>query len=439
MPSQLIAFAPVRAVVVTALVGAASLGGGDVTFAQTPVISEAECQSLRQRLADHTRLSDGVRRSVAALAATSPAPPAAAPAPAPPASRADAVRSRLDQIAKERQTLEDQRLAAMVRLDLSRAAQIQGQMQLLDTEKANLERELAALPAGPAAPAPAAPVPTPPAPTAARSADTDRIRCQDLPAALDTAVKIRQRELGAREGQSGVVPLVALKGQTAEQIAQELAGQFPPWPAAMTQVGLLDNDGDGRLDGFADVPAPDVFRLYRQRADGSVSVETFTLPGRGGAGYGEIVRRIDEATARQTGKTLTDLLTIRPAGSGRVLAESAQFGETQAHFMAGNFAEAAKVEGGVARTVEFQNFRGENVRALEIIGPASGGVIRRQVVVTPRPNNQEQWEEIVTQIRPVSYWRTDVEVSAGRETRTTTGTLVGTRSTSAPARFSLER
>jgi len=424
-------------IVVAALTLGAWLGHG-LAAAQPRVLSDAECQTLRQRLADHARLSDGVRRSVATTVAASPAAPAPA-TPAAPASRADAIRARLDQVAKERQVIEDQRLAAVVRLDLARAAQLEGQRRLLETEKTNLEKELAALPAGGTAPAPATPAPTPaPAPAATAGSDTDRIRCQDIPGVLDTAVKIRQRELGAREGQAGAIPLVAFKGQSADQIAQELAAQLGPWPAAQTQVGLLDNDGDGRLDGFVDVPVPDVYRLYRQRSDGSLSVETFIIPGRSG-GYSEVVRRLDEATARQTGRTLTDLLAMRPAGSERVLAESSRFAETRGHLMAGNFAEAAKVEGGVARTVELQNFRGESIRILEMIAPGSTGLIIRQVVAVPRLSNQEQWDEIVTQIRPVSFFRTDVEVSAGRETRTAAGALVGTRSSSPPAKFSLER
>ena len=96
-----------------------------------------------------------------------------------------------------------------------------------------------------------------------------------MPAAVDNAVKIRRRELGAREDQAGAIPLIGLKGQTADQIGQELAGQFSPGAAASTQVGLLDADGDGKLDGFVDVPAPGVFRLFRQRADGTVGVEMF--------------------------------------------------------------------------------------------------------------------------------------------------------------------
>ncbi len=202
------------------------LAQGGPALAQAPTISDADCQSLRLRLGEHARLSDGVRKAVATQAA---AAPAAAPAPAAPSTpaatgRAEAIRARLEQIPKDRQTLEDQRLGAMVKFELSRASQIQGQIQALDAEKAALEREQAALPA-------AAQATTPTTPSAPVS-DVARIRCQDMPAAVDNAMKIRRRELGAQEGQAGAIPLIALKGQTADQIGQELAGQFSPGAAA---------------------------------------------------------------------------------------------------------------------------------------------------------------------------------------------------------------
>lgn len=278
--------------------------------------------------------------------------------------------------------------------------------------------------------APTTPQPVPP--------DVARIRCQDVPTAVDNAVKIRQRELGAREGQAGVVPLVRLKGQTGEQIARELTEQFAPAPAAATQVGLLDTDGDARLDGFVDVPAAGIFRLARQRADGTVSLEVFTLPGSAPA-YGELARRLDENTARQAGQTLADMLTIRPVGPLRIVAQTGEFGQAYEQLLAGNFADAARIDGAAARSTEFQNLRGESVRVIEIISPVTGGVALRRLVVLARPNDQELWEETTTVMRPVSYWRTDVEVSRNRETRTTTGALVGTRSTSAPVKFSVER
>jgi hypothetical protein len=407
-------------------------------MAQGSSISDAECQSLRQRLAEHARLSDGVRRAVAAQAAAAPAAPTpaapavAAPSAPPAASRADAIRARLEQIPKERQTLEDQRLGAMVKFEMSRAAQIQGQIQTLDTEKANLERELAALPSVPSAPTAA--TPQPPAP------DVARIRCQDMPAAVDNAVKTRRRELGAREEQAGAIPLIGLKGQTPEEIGKELAGQFSTGPAASTQVGLLDADGDGRLDGFVDVPAPGVFRLFRLKADGTVSLDVFPAPGSAATpAYGEPTRRLDETTARQLGQALPELLATRPAGPLRGVTQTAEFEQAYAQFEAGNFPEAARLTAATARSEEFQNLRGQTVRVIEIMSPVPGGVSLRRVVVLGQPNDQELWEETTTIVRPVSYLRTDVEVARSRATRTTSGAIVGTPAVSAPSKFALER
>lgn len=400
-------------------------------LAQGAVISDAECQSLRQKLAEHARLSEGVRRAVAAQTGVAPAP-LAGPTPSSPAptSRAEAVRSRLEQIPKERQALEEQRLGALMKFELSRASQIQAQIQALDAEKGNLEREQAAAPGSPSA----SPAPTVQAPVAD---PTTRIRCQDMPSAVDSALKTRRRELGAREEQAGAIPLIALRGQTADQIGQELAGQFASGAAASNQVGLLDADGNGRLDGFVDVPAPGVFRLVRQRADGTVSVEVFQAPA-AAATYGELTRRLDETTARQTGQGLAELLAIRPAGSPRVMTQTAEFAAAYAQFQAGNYTEGARL-GAAARSTEFQNLRGESVRVLEIISPVAGGVSLRRTVVLAQPKDQELWEETTTIVRPTSYWRTDVEVARRRETRTATGVLVGTPAISAPSTFSLER
>lgn len=401
--------------------------------AQSPrPLSEVECQALRQRLAEHARLSDGVRRAVAAQAQAVPAPPSPAARPTG-SGRPEAIRARLAEIPRERQVLEDQRLAAMVRFDLGRAADIQAKIQALETERQGLERELAALPAGTGASGP-------PAPAAPRAlADIDRIRCQDMAALLESAVKMRQRELGAREGQPGALPLTALGGQSAEQIARDLGAQFRPWPEAATQVGLLDQDGDGRLDGFVDVPAADVYRLYRQRSDGTVSVEVFVAPQRPGAAYGEIVRRIEEMAARQGRLTLDDLLSRRPAGPVRVVTETADFATARSHLLAGNFAEAARVDVAAPRASEFQNFRGEAVRLVEVIAPAPGGVAARTASVLARAGNQEVWEESTMVVRPASYWRTDVELSIARETRSSAGAVVTPRAASAPVRFSIER
>lgn len=411
------------------------LSHAEPVLARGTTISDAECQRLRQRLAEHASVSDGVRRAVTAQAGAAPATSAATP-PATPAvagGRAEAIRARLEQIPRERQALEEQRLGAMVKFELSRAGQIQTQIQALDTEKANLEREQAALPASPSpSPAVATQVPV--------SDPTARIRCQDMPAALDNAVKTRRRELGAREDQVGAIPLVGLKGQSADQIGQELAAQFAPGAAATTQVGLLDADGNGRLDGIVDVPAPGVFRLVRQRADGTMSVEAFPASAGGtAAAYGEMTRRLDETTARQTGQKLPDVLPTRPAAPLRATTHTAEFPQAYAQFQAGNFTDAARLATPAARSTEFQNLRGQSVRVLEIIGPIAGGVSLRRTVVIAQPNDQELWEETMTMVRPASYWRTDVEVNRSRETRTTSGALVGTPSVSTPSKFSLER
>ena len=432
-----------RMALTTAITLGACLFQASPVLAQT-TISDAECQNLRQRLAEHARLSEGVRRAVTAQAGATPAAPApaaTAPAQAAPAQavtgRAEAIRARLEQIPKERQALEEQRLGALVKFEIGRASQIQAQMQALDAERATLEREQAALPSPSASPATTAPAT--PAPATASDPVT-RIRCQDMPAAVDSALKTRRRELGAREDQVGAIPLIALKGQTADEIGQELAGQFASGPAAGSQVGLFDADGNGQLDGFVDVPAPGVFRLFRQRADGTIGVEMFRTSAAGATpGYGEMTRRLDEATARQNGQTLVELLATRPAGAVRTATQSSEFGPAYAQFHAGNFAEAARLGAAAARSTEFQNFRGQSVRVLEIIDPVAGGVSVRRAVVLAQPNDQELWEETTTIVRPTSYWRTDVEIARSRETRTTAGALVGTPAVSAPGKFSLER
>jgi hypothetical protein len=359
-------------------------------------------------------------------------------APAPPGGRAEAIRARLEKIPEERQHLEDTRLASYLRLELGRAADLGKQIQVLDTEKANLERELATLPAtAPGAP-PARAGSTWPAPAIA--SDADRVPCQDAPAAIDAAVRIRQRELGAKEGQSGVVPLASIKGQNTDQIAQELAGQFTAWPEAANQVGLLDQEGRGRVDAFVDVPAANIFRLYRQRADGTLTVEAFPVPGRpGDPAYGEMARRVEEATIRQTGRSVADLLAARPAGPVRILGETAEFARAQAFVLAGNYGEAARVEGGGARTTDFLNLRGESVRVVEMIAPTQNGLLFRRVVATPRQNGEEQWEETTTILRPVSSWRTEVEVRRATERRSAAGVSLAPRSASAPVTFAVDR
>ncbi|MBI2527110.1 MAG: hypothetical protein HYV93_14145, partial [Candidatus Rokubacteria bacterium] len=368
----------------------------------------------------------------AAATQAQPAPVAAQAPAAAPAGRGDEIRARLERIRVERQQAEDGRLGALARFDFSRVGQYQAQITALDAERTRLDQELASLPAAGAAPAPVqAPAPARPA------SDTDRLRCTDMMAAHDEAVRIRQKELGAKEGQAGVVPLLPLRGQSAVDVAREVAAQMPEGSGA--QVGLLDADGDGRIEAFIDTPAPGTYRLYRQRPDGTLSVEVFSSAAASPAPYGEIPRRLDETAARQLGRSLPDLLAVRPAGAVRVTAETPDFAPAQAHWFAGNYAEAAKLERPAARGIEYQNLRGERVRVIEVLAPVANGLVLRQLVATPRPGDQEQWEETVTTVRPVSFWRTEVELFTGRETRAAGGAPVGTRATAAPIKFSIDR
>jgi hypothetical protein len=157
------------------------------------------------------------------------------------------------------------------------------------------------------------------------------------------------------------------------------------------------------------------------------------------AGYGEMTRRLDETALRQAGQGLPELLATRPAGPARAVTQTADFGQAHALYQAGNFADAARLAGAAARSMEFLNLRGQSVRMIEVISPTAGGVSLRRAVVVGQPNEQELWEETTTVVRPTSYWRTDVEVARSRETRTTAGALVGARSVSAPGKFTLER
>jgi hypothetical protein len=399
-------------------------------------LSEAECTELRRRVGEHARLSGAVRRAVAAQVARQPA--AAAPAPATPPSRAEQIRARLGALPGERQRLEDQRLGAMLRLDFPGAADLQGRIDRLAREKVALERELASLPASAPAPAPATPAPAAPAPALAPAAtgDADRLACPDVTAALEAALKTRRRELGAKEDLPGAVPLLALRGQGAADLAQEIGAQLASGPDAAGQVGLLDQDGDGRLDGFVDVPADGVFRLHRLRTDGSISIEVFAVPGKGGVG--EMTRRLGETLARTLGRSLGDLLAAQPAGPIATLAETGTFARMRGHWLAGEFGEAGRQEA-AARTVEYPNLRGESVRVLELYAPALDGVRHRTLVLQATGPDQVQREELTISLRPISYWRTEGEVTLVREIRGKGGAPAGPATTKGPARFTLER
>lgn len=417
-------------VVVIAIIGAMLLIPSAPSFGQARPSGQPECQALRDRLTEHAKLSDGVRRTIADRATRYPAP---APPPAAPTDQAGRIRARLEQIPRERQQLDEQRQAALFRLEFTRAFQILGQIEALDAEKTRLEKELAALPPAPTTPPPARPA-------GPALAGVDRLPCNEVATTYEAAIKIRRRELGAREDQSGVIPLMALKGQTRDQIAQELASQFADWPEAAGQIGLLDQTGDGRAEGFVDVPARDVFRVFREQTDGSVGIDAFAKPGRAAdSEYSEATRRLDEAAIRQAGQRLADLLASRPAAPLRVIAETADFGAAYTHFLAGNFAEASRLTAAAARMFEYQNLRGESVRLLEVLAPAPSGLTFRRIITTPRPNNQEMWEETSFAARAATYWRTEVEVTTSRQMRTTAGTPVGPPSTAAPGRLTIDR
>jgi hypothetical protein len=395
-----------RNVLIGAVVaGAIALAG--VGGAQTRTLTDSECQGLQQRIDGHAQVSEGVRRLLGPPPAASGMwPTAVSPAAS---GRADAIRARLAQIPGAREQLEGQRVAAVMHFDVSRAMRVQGALEALDRERADLEGELAAQPA-------ATPPSTPPAPTPPSRSEGVRVQCQDATATHATAIRIRQKELGAREGQAGAIPLLALKGPGADQIARELHDQFAAWPAAADQIGLLDQNGDGRIDGFVDVPAERVFRLYRQRTDGTLTVETFgaaTTP----SGYRETTRRLDEAVVRHAGYSIADLLSRRPAGPARIVGETTEFSRSFSKYLTGNFGDASRRDS-AARTREFPNFRGEPVRVMDVIAPTAGGLSVRQLIVLPKPNGQELWEETTTRVRTSSSFEAEVETTMSRETRT---------------------
>jgi hypothetical protein len=418
-----------RNVLVGVLVAGALVVAG-VAGAQPRTVTDAECQSLRQTIAGHAQVSEGVRRLLGW--ATSPASAMSPTAEQTTASgRADTIRARLEQIPGAREQLEGQRVGAVMKFDASRAIKAQGELEALDREKTGLEKELGTQPVGTQpSPPPSAAAPTPP--------DIDRVRCQDVAVTHENVIKIRQRELGAREGQVGAIPLLPLKDARTDQMARELGGQFASWPTAVDQIGLLDEDGDGRIDGFVDVPAEGIFRLYRQRPDGTLTVEAFVVGGTSPQGYSEATRRLDEAIMRQPGTSLADLLSRRPAGPVRTVGETAEFSKAFRSYLTGNFADPSRRES-AARTREFQNLRGEPIRTMEIITPTSGGLALRQLVVLPKPNEQELWEEMTTRVTVTSSHQADVETTMSRDTRTTSGAAVGARTTAAPLRFTLER
>jgi len=401
--------------------------------AQPPPLSPTECRALRDRIGEHAHVSAAARR---ALGITTPAAPSAAPSVSQdPASRAEAIRTRLAQIKEERDRLEEEKVGVIVKLDFARVARIQERIEGLEVERRSLEAELAGLEQGrrQVRPGPSWMAPLP-GPDLLASAP-----CQDLPGLEDKALRARRKELGGAEGQASLVPLLPLRGQTDRELAVELGTQFGPDPEG--RVGLLDQDGDTQVDGFADSPAWGMLRLYRQRSDGSLALGLFltAVPPRPDAPYGEDGRRLEEGLLRQTGRRLADLLPLRPVGPVRVMGETGEYFRLRALVDSGRFDQAIQAGSLGARSVEFQNYRGETVRLLEVVAGDGRAVQLRSSATLVNPDGAEQWEETVTRFHPVSFWRTDVEVDQSREGRPAPGGVAQPRSSTPTIRFSLER
>lgn len=396
--------------------------------AQTRQLSPAECRALRDRIGEHARISPAARGALGLAMLGSPVPVQE------PAERAEAIRARLAEIQQEQQRLEDEKVGALIRLEFARVAQIQDRIEALDRARRALETELESLEQ--ARPAPR------PAPSKAPSAGVDlaRVSCRDLPALEEKAVKARRRELGGAEGQAGLVPLLPIRGQTEREVSQELAAQLGSGPDALQRLGLLDQDGDTQVDGFADSPVSGMYRLYRQGGDGSVAVDLFVTGSVSpDVPYGEAARRIEEALLRQTRRRLAELLPLRPLGPVKILGETGDFTRVRAMADFGRFDQVIQTESLGARSVEFQNYRGETVRLLEAITGGGGIVQLRTASTVVRSGGEEYREEIVTRFRPVSYWRTEVEVDVSREIRSVTGSVIRPRSSVPTVRFALER
>jgi len=405
-----------------------------LTGAQTPTPSPAECRALRDRIGEHARVSAAAR---GALGITAPAAPAAAQDPA---ARVETIRARLAQIKDERERFEDEKVGAIVKLDFARVARIQERIERLEGERRGLEAELAGLEQARRQVRPGAswmgPLGGP-----ATGLDLARVPCRDLPPLEDKVLRARRKELGGAEGQAQLVPLLPLRGQTDRELAAELGAQLGPDPEVARRLGLLDQDGDAQVDGVVDSPAPGMLRLLRQRSDGSLALDLFltAVPPDPNAPYGEAARRIEEALLRQTRRRLPDLLPLRPVGPVKVLGETGEFSRLRALVDSGRFDQVAQAGNLAGRGVEFQNYRGEMVRLLEVVAGDGQAAQLRTSTTLVKPDGEEQREETVSRFRPVSFWRTDVEVDQSREVKPAPGGAVQPRSTAPTIRFSLER
>ena len=402
--------------------------------AQAPTLSPAECRAMRDRVAEHVRISTSARRALGITA--SEAPSSAPSGTQDPATRAETIRARLAQIRPERERLEDEKISAIVKLDFARVARLQERIEGLEQERRTLEAELAGLERGGrlVRPGPSwmAPLPT---------HDPARVPCQDLPPLEERALRARRKELGGVEGQAALVPLVPLRGQTDREMASELGIQLGPAPEVARRLGLLDQDGDTQVDGFVDAPTWGMLRLYRERSDGSLALDLFltAVPPQPDALYGEAARRIEEALLRQTHRRLGDLLPLRPVGPVKVLGETGEFSGLRALVDSGRFDQVIQAGSLAARSLEFQNYRGETVRLLEVLASDGQVVQLRTSTTLVRPDGAEQREETVTRFHPVSFWRTEVEMDQSREVKPAPGGAPQPRSSAPTIRFSLER
>lgn len=86
-----------------------------------------------------------------------------------------------------------------------------------------------------------------------------------------------------------------------------------------------------------------------------------------------------------------------------------------------------------------ENYRGETVRLLEIVSGSASAVQVRSATVVLKADGSEQVEETVMRFRPVSFWRTDVEVDQSREVKPAPGGAAQPRSSAPTVRFTLER
>ncbi|MBI3031303.1 MAG: hypothetical protein HYY64_17525 [Candidatus Rokubacteria bacterium] len=405
-----------------------------LTGAQTPAPSPAECRAVRDRIGEHARVSAAAR---SALGMTAPAAPEAAPDPA---ARAETVRARLAQIKEERERLEDEKVGAIVKLDFSRMARIQERIEGLEVERRGLEAELAGLEQARRQVRPGLSWMAPLGGTTT-GLDLARVPCRDLPSLEDKALRARRKELGGAEGQAALVPLLPLRGQTDRELAAELSAQLGPDPEVARRLGLLDQDGDTQVDGVVDSPAPGALRLFRQRSDGSLALDLFlaAVPPDPDAPYGEAARRLEEALLRQTRRQLADLLPLRPVGPVKVLGETGEFSRLRALLDSGRFDQVIQAGNLAGRSLEFQNYRGETVRLLEVVAGDGQTAQLRTSATLVKPDGEEQREETVMRFRPVSFWRTDVEVDQGREVKPAPGGAAQPWSAAPTLRFSLER